>query len=669
MILPSPEKLQIIVDNISKFHQMRISSRILLFTFFLLTTAIQAQKTDILIDFGDEQISKDKFKSIYIKNNSGEIVQKSTVEEYLELYINFKLKVREALARGLDTVGSFKKELAGYRQQLAQPYLSEQAIIEELKKEAYERLKQDVRVSHILIKVEKDASPSDTLRAYKRAEELRKELLKGADFEELARKHSDDPSVNINGGDLGYFTAFQMVYPFESEAYKTQVGKISSIVRSRYGYHIVKVNDKRPSMGKLTIAHILISTDPQLSKTDDPKGKINEIYKKLKEGTAFEELASQFSDDARSAKRGGQLPEFGPGKMVPEIESEAIKLKNPGDYSKPIKTDYGWHIIRKIDQKKIGPYEKMDQFLEDKVKKDSRSKLSEGAVMKKIKKQYGFKENLKYRDTFYDFIDSTYFENEWNGDHLFAYNHTLFTIGDDNITQKDFARYLNTTQSEREPIDIIILVNNKYRAFKRKTILAYKDSRLDEEYPEFKSLMQEYHDGILLFNLTEKLVWSRAVNDTLGVKDFYEKNKQNYKWKERLDAIYFSALNEEIASRVRQMIKDSIGIDQILEEINRPSQLNLKYEHGIYERGDNELIDSIVWKKGTSENMNFNGRIAFVLVNKVLAPSYKTLEDSRGIITSDYQQFLEDEWINELRTKYTYKINKSILSALQKELN
>lgn len=650
---------------------MNNSKKLLLFAaFFSLFTFLKAQDDKaIVIDFGDEKITKEEFKAIYLKNNSGDVVQKSSVEEYLDLYINFKLKVKEAITRGMDTSQSFQNELSGYRKQLARPYLSEENIINELKKEAYERLKYDVRVSHIMMKVGREAAPEDTIKAYQKAEEVRKLLLKGEQFEEMAKRHSDDQSAKRNNGDLGYFTAFDMVYPFETAAYKTEVGGISEIVRSRFGYHILKVMDKRPAIGTLTVAHILISTDPQLSKTDDPEGKIKEIYQKLKQGESFEELARQFSDDSRSSSKGGVMKEFGVGKMVPEIEAEAVRLKNKGDYSEPFQTSYGWHIIKKINQESIKSYKEMDYFLDEKVKKDSRSRLSEGAVIQKIKKQYGFKEKIKNRDEFYTALDSGYFKNSWNSSHLKKYNKELFIIGEKKVTQADFVKYLEDTHSKRRVIDKRILVNNKYRAFRKKQLLDYKDARLDREYPEFKALMQEYHDGILLFNLTDELIWSKASKDTTGLMEFYEKGKEDYKWKERLDAIYFSTLNKQIAAKVKEMIKDSVELSQMIAEINRPSQLNVKYEQGLYEKGDFEMVDRIEWKEGISEEMEDEGRIAFVYVRRILPPNYKTIEDSKGTITSDYQDYLEKEWIDSLRNKYTYKVEHSILKELEKELN
>lgn len=651
---------------------MNTIKKLFVTSFLLFSILLSAQSSDseTVIDFGKEKISKAEFKRVYEKNNNGEMVSKSTVDEYLELYINFKLKVLEAEARGLDTNAAFIKELAGYRKQLAQPYMSADEILEDLKREAYERLQIDVRASHVLISVAADASPQDTLAAYKKAQEVKKMLEKGEDFEQVAKAYSDDPSAQVNGGDLGYFTAFYMVYPFESAAYNTEEGGISEIVRSSYGYHVLKVVDKREAVGNVTVEHILISSDPELSKTADPQGKINEIYRKIKSGENFEDMAAQFSDDTRSASQGGRLPAFGVSRMVPEFEAVAYKLKKPGDISKPFKTQYGWHIIRLIDRQPIGTFEEIESELNSRVEKDSRSNLQEGAVLQKIKKDYGFSENIKELEDFYQALDNTYFEEGWDPKTLSNLDKELFTIGDKVVNQTDFTAFLTKNQHKRKAIDLTVLVNRRYNDFKNIELMAYKDSKLDEEYPEFKALMQEYHDGILLFNLTDELVWSKAVNDSAGLVDFYESHKENYKWNKRADAIVFSALNEKIAEATKALLKaqDSIDVSAVADEINKSSQLNLKYELKKYEKGDNEVIDQVEWVAGISKNIEKDGRVSFAYIKEVLQPSYKTIEDSKGIITSDYQEYLEKKWIASLKENYSYKVNQAVLKSLKNEL-
>ena len=341
----------------------------LLLIITLLLTISQLKAQDTLIDFGNEKISSAEFKRVYLKNNSGEMVEKSSVDDYLDLYINFRLKVMEAEARGLDTNRSFQLELAGYRKQLAQPYLTADGMIEELKREAYERLTEEIRVSHILISSKPGDSPADTLAAYKEAQKVKKRLARGEDFELTAMRYSDDPSVKDNKGDLGYFTAFYMVYPFETAAYETKVGEISEIAKTRFGYHILKVHDRRPNSGEFTVAHILISSDPEISKVSDPEAKIREIYKEIQDGDNFEDMARKFSDDTRSSGSGGVLPIFGVGRMMKPFEEAAFALKNDGDISEPFQTRLGWHIVKRLKVDKMGTYEEIENGDRQKSKK------------------------------------------------------------------------------------------------------------------------------------------------------------------------------------------------------------------------------------------------------------------------------------------------------------
>lgn len=635
---------------------------------FLTSVQLFAQNSKIFIDFGDEKITKADFKKVYLKNNSGEMVSKSTVDEYLNLYINFKLKVMEAESRGLDTVSTFVNELEGYRKQLAQPYLSSDVVMEELKKEAYERLQEEVRASHILITSSPDDPAEDTLIAFKKAMKVKSLLEKGEDFTTVAKAYSEDPSVKSNGGDLGYFTAFYMVYPFESAAYNTKEGEISQVVKTRFGYHVLKVFDKRPASGNMKAAHILISSDPELSKTDDPEARIREIYGKLKDGESFETLARQFSDDMKSAEKGGQLPTFGIGRMVKPFEEAAFALTKDGEYSEPFQTQYGWHIVKRISKDEIGSFDEVEAELSQRVKKDSRSKLTEGALIKKIIKDYGFSEKLKERDDFYNVIDSSFFKGMWSAEKAKGLSKTMFTIGNKSINQTDFSKYLEGITRPRKTIDVKVLVNNEYKRFKRAQLLSYKNSKLEEEEPEFKALMEEYHDGILLFNLTDELVWSKSVEDSAGLANYYTSNKENYKWSQRLDATVYSALNEGIVKRVKQLLDKGLSEDSIQKHVNDESQLNLKYETKKFEKGENEFVDQVNWEKGISDNIKKNNRLYFVHVKEVLAPTFKTLEDARGIIASDYQNYLEKKWIDELRNKYTFKVDQSVLSELKEEL-
>lgn len=657
-----------------KFRKLNV----LLVTMLCCSIISKAQtSTDpVLMTVAGKNITKAEFEAIYHKNNTKNAASDAkSLEDYLQLFINFKLKVKEAEELGLDTVTAFKNELEGYRKQLAAPYLTDNEVNDKLLKEAYDRMKKDVRASHILIKCDAAAFPKDTLIAYNKAVAARNRILKGEDFAKVAKEVSEDPSAKENGGDLGYFTSMQMVYPFESAAFNAELNKVTMPIRTRFGYHIILKSEERANQGQITVAHIMVKTpqkDAALKDTSkvDPKAKIDELYAKIKAGADFAEMAKQYSDDKGSAKKGGELPMFGTGRMVVEFEKAAFALQKDGDISAPIQTQYGWHIIKRLSKKELGSFDELKPELKGKIGKDSRSQNGRESMIVKIKKEYNFKENLKLRDEFVKVMDTTYFEAKWKSVAAAKLmKDGLFSLADKTYSQKDFAVYLENHQSKSAKIDFTMLINNMYKEFVNESCLAYEESKLASKYPEFKALLQEYRDGILLFDLTDKNVWSKAVKDTTGLKAFYEENKSKYMWENRAEATVYKCANEKVAEEVRKMLKDKAKKkytnDDILKAINKDSQLNLNIESGKYSKGDNELVDKIEWKKGLSVNTTIDKQIVFIDFENIIPPTNKTIAEAKGLITADYQNFLEKQWINTLRSKYQFTVNKEVLATVK----
>jgi peptidyl-prolyl cis-trans isomerase SurA len=650
----------------------KIVSGLILPVLILLSSGLMAQTSEspVLMTIAGTPVTKAEFEKVYRKNNTKEgPYDMKDVREYLELYINYKLKVKEAETLQLDTGSTFINELKGYRKQLAQPYLTDKEVTEALIREAYDRMQKDVRASHILLNVAPDALPKDTLAVYNRAMKIRESLLKGADFEKMARDSSNDPSAKENGGDLGYFTGMQMVYPFETAAYNTKPGQISMPVRTRFGYHIIKVHDIRDAAGEIVAAHIMIKLPANASDSAalQAKAKIDEIYGKLKAGEKFEDLAMRFSDDKGSAKNGGQLPPFGTGRMVPEFEKAAFELKNNGDYSAPVKTSYGWHIIKRIERKPLPTFEEKKNELKTLVGRDTRADVSKQSMISRIKKEYSFKEFPKNKEAFINALDTNLLNGEWTPDRVKGMKQTLFTLGNQTYTQEDFARYVNSHQSKKQNTTAKQVGYSLYDQFVEESCIAYEENQLEKKYPDFKSLMQEYRDGILLFDLTDQKVWSKAVKDTAGLIAFYEANKKNYMWDRRCEAIIYTCANAEIASKAKKMLKKGKTMVEVLSTLNKDSQLNVNTKDGKFVKGENEFIDAIEWKKGLSSDIKKNNSVVFVDVINILEPTHKTLDEARGLITADYQNYLEKEWIRELRAKYDVAVNQEVLNNMSKQ--
>ncbi|MBQ1652709.1 MAG: peptidylprolyl isomerase, partial [Bacteroidales bacterium] len=480
-----------------------------------------------LLEIDNEKIDADEFIHIFNKNanHDGKVTRKD-VDEYMELFVNFKLKVHEGQAQGLDTSRSFRQEIAGYRKQLAQPYLSDKSVEDELVREAYDRMCYDVDVSHILITVNSNASPEDTLKAWNKINEVYKRAVKGESFSKLADTYSQDPSVAKNHGDLGYCTVFGLVYDFETVMYNTKPGEVSAPFRTRYGYHILKVNDKRPSKGRYKVAHIMVVSpqDATPEQKQEAKATIENVYAQLKNGADFAEMADKYSADRRTAVKGGELGWINVGgRMIKEFEDAVFKLEKVGDISDIVTTSYGYHIIKLLEKEPIKPFEECKADLKSKVSGNMRSYKGRDVVVANLRKEYGIKDMSKKVAPFYKkYVTDSILNGTWKIDSTLKLDKVVFEVKGQKYTEKDFANYFTKFNVKQPTVDVKMLVLNGYKQFCDKCIIEYEEKHLEEKYPSFRYLMKEYHDGILLFALTNEAVWNKAIADSTGLEAYYE---------------------------------------------------------------------------------------------------------------------------------------------------
>lgn len=627
--------------------------------------SVYAQK-EIILTVENEKVTKEDFESIFRKNNRDSVITSESLDEYMELFINFKLKVREAKDLGMDTVSSFVRELDGYRRQLSRPYLTDSDLLDDLIKQAYERKKTEVRASHILIKLEPTASPEDTLRAYERIMKLRKQIVGGADFSTVAKSKSgsEDPSVQDNGGDLGYFTVFQMVYPFEEAAYNLPVGDVSMPVRTRYGYHLVKVTDKRQARGEVLVAHIMVRVADAQNQEEmiEAEKKAREIYSQLQAGADFSELALKYSDDKTTSRKGGELPWFGTGKMVSEFEEVAYQTAQ-GQISEPFKTQYGWHIVKKLEDKAIPPFEDQQSELKSKVSRDTRADVTRKSFINKMKAEYKF---IEFKETFSKVIkaaDTNIYEGYLKVNEKLL-NERLMTIDGQPYLVSAFIDYVGLRKQNRKLLPAEI-VKQRYDEWVDERILDYEDSRLEQKHNAFRLLMNEYRDGILLFELTDQKVWSKAVKDSVGLEAFYASHKEQFMWPERAKVRIFQCANAKVAKKVRKMAKKKKASDVIKAAFNKESNLTVSVEEGVFTREDKEILSKMVWTKGVAEPVTMDNQTFVIDFIDVMPPQPKALDEARGLITAEYQNYLEKQWIAELRAKYKYTVNKNILHSIK----
>ena len=629
-----------------------------------LNPVLAQDKNATVLSVDGEPTSLEEFENIFRKNNRDSAISQQSLDEYMELFINFKLKVKEAREAGLDTVKKFKTELDGYRNQLARPYLTDTDKLNDLMREAYQNQTQEVRAMHILIKADANATPADTLKAYNKTMAIRERLMKGEDFASLAKAVSEDPSAKDNGGDLGYFTAFQMVYPFEKAAYATKVGEVSMPVRTRYGYHLIKVVDKRSARGEIHVAHIVVKPKSETDGEANAQTKINEIYQKSLSGeSTFEDLASKFSDDPTSAKKGGELAWFGTGKMVIEFEDAAYSLKNNGDVSQPFKTSFGWHIVKRLDYKPLPSFESMEKELKNKVSKDSRAEQTRKSFVEKLKKEYAYTIDEAELAKLVEKADSNAFEGKLYVNKK-SLEKPLISMTGLTITVNDFNEYMRTKGRSKPTMSPADFVKTSALKLGEDKLLQLEDARLEEKHTAFRLLMKEYREGILLFEMTDQMVWSKAVKDTAGLAAYYESNKENFKWPERANVIMYTCSSPEIAKKTRKMLNAGKDKSTIAGELNQESQLNLQVQEGVFAREDNALLDKTTWKVGISEDIADNGQIVIVQFKEIIPPTIKKLDEARGMITSEYQTYLEQQWITEMRAEHKYQVNKEVLYTI-----
>lgn len=644
-----------------------------LFAFSLSSLWAQTDFSDkTLFTVADDTVTAGEYMAVYNKNrNLGEDIDPKTPREYLDMYINFKLKVYQAKEMGMDTLPGFVNEYNSYRDQLAKPYLRDKDVTAELIDEAAQRMQTDVRASHIMVMIPKGASPEDTAEAYNEILNIKNKITKGADFAEMARQFSDDTYSAKQGGDLGYFTVFNMVYPFENAVYNADLGELVGPVRTRFGYHLIKKTDERKARGEILVNHILLISN---EKTGDAQKaaaqkKIQEIYEELENGADFETLARQYSEDKSSAKNGGRMVSFGINKMYIEFEDAAFALENPGDYSKPVKTDIGWHIIQLVEKFDVPTKEEAYDDLKSKIDRDMRSQQSRISIIKKLKKEYNFREYPSVIKQAKAQVDESYLKGKYKPGQIKYADQTLFEFANKKYTVSDFLNHLATHRGGgAKEASLSTVVSEAYNRYVDDQIIAYEKTQLKKKYPEYRLLSREYFEGILLFDLTEKEVWRKSVTDTIGLQAYYDDNKEGYQWKERYKAYIIDAATAKQAKKSAKQLKKGVEMLEVERAMNEESELNVKIDSNVYEAGTNTLIDSSEKEIGFTKPIEKDGRYFVVGITEIIPAGTKSFEEARGLVISDYQKYLEDQWIKNLKESYEVEVNQDVLEKVVQKL-
>jgi peptidyl-prolyl cis-trans isomerase SurA len=608
-------------------------------------------------------VDPEEFEYAYQKNNfnNDKANTKKDIEEYLDLYIIFKQKVQEAKSLGKDTTNEFLTEFNSYKESLANSYINSNDLTEKLIKEAYDRYREEISAAHILIRTIND---EDTLTAYHKIDSIRQLVLKGDDFTELAKVYSEDPSAAKNGGDLGYFTSMRMVYPFESAAYNTPVGEVSQVVRTKFGYHILFIKDRRSSQGKISASHIMIRTTPKdnAEKQEIARNKIFEIHDQLNNGVEWNQLCKQFSDDNNTKNKAGKLAPFGSGQMPPSFSQAAFDLQEKGQFSDPITTPFGWHIVKLDEIVPIESYGKMKPQIKNHISRDERVAITQKALVTKLKSQNGFL-NLSKGSSSLNKLDSTLLIGKWEYNTSPEDSLPLFKINSTVYTSRQAYEYMVKKQKSVRGKSIKSYANQIYNKYLEESLIQYEKDHLAEKNVEYRMLVKEYWEGILLFNLMNEKVWEKAVKDTLGLQAYFTNNQNKYNWESRLNASIYDASSEAILAEISTMIdkQDTVSLESesLLNKYNSTSGLSLKVEEEYFENDDHEILKLIKWENGI-QKVSHQGRFYLINVLEVIASQPKKLKECKGIVIADYQEVLEKDWVKILKEKYPANINKRV---------
>jgi len=641
----------------------------------MLTLTYAQSNQDVLMTVGDQDVTVGEFKYIYEKNNGKSAdYSKESLDEYLELYKKFKLKVAKAKDMQLDTIESLNLELQGYRNQLANSFLTDREVIDRLITEIYERQKQDIRISHILVKTNSRSTFKEQEQARKKLLNIKQQLKEGRSFSDLANDYSEDKNSKSNGGDLGYITSNlpDGFYELENAAYNLGVAEVSDPIKTKLGYHLVKVTDKRHARGTVKVAHIFMKTDAKSrAGVEKVKKTMDSLYVALNNGADFSDLAMKFSQDPTTSKKAGILPAFGIGIYDHKFEDAAFALENDGDFTRPILTSAGYHIIKLIEKPAPPKLSDLKIALKDKLVKYDRYTMAMDDMLTRIKNEAEFTENEAVFQDFVNSLDETFYSYRWKpapdlgGDVIFSFGPK------DKETIMSFAIFAKKNTRLRSQFDKSYPLEDAakliYEEFLKEKAFEYEQATLEEKYPEFKSLMREYEEGILLFEATKINVWDKANQDTVGLYTFYENNKSNYMFEDQalLGKYIVNTTDEKVLKKVMKCAKKR-DIEKTKKNFKKYGEDFIEYSEFKVEPGSKELAGLKFKKKSISEPIidKNNGKSSFKKVVDIEPSRRKTLNEARGYVIADYQDELEKKWIKQLKKEYPIEVNQEVYQSL-----
>ncbi len=646
---------------------------IIAFTFFLAGSAICQNNDPVLFTVADNKVHLSEFRYIYEKNNAADAdYSKESLEEYLELYKKFKLKVKRARDIGLDTVRVLQEELEGYRKQLAKSYLKDKEISERLVSEVLQRMKEDIELKHIFVAAELKTSEEKKSRAKQKIYTIYDKLVtnNGEGFDDMAKTLSEDKLSAIKGGNLGYYTSPlpSGFYEFENTMYDTPIGSFSKPIRSKMGYHIIKVTNRRPARGEMEIAHILIRKKNR--SVNDAKIRIDSIYKLLNDGRNFENMAAKFSEDIKSKSNGGYIGFFAINQFEASFEDAAFALTKNNEYSSPVETNLGYHIIKRISKRDNSDEDRLRKRIQARINNNERFEIAELKMIENVKTNAGFKEDRLVLKRMSTALDESFYSYKWSPPE-YDPSLILFELDGESSSLNDFAIYCKENVRERlkfnKSTNLDEAVDELYNAFVKEKVMKYEEEHLEMKYPDFRSLMREYREGILLFEITKQEVWDKASTDTVGLRKFFNEGSTTYEWPERVAVIQYNIDSDDNGAIAVYSYAQKKSHDKVIEKYSKSDQVKISFEEMIVDK-NSDLIKNMELKPNGVTSLTTKPKPAhFLAFKELVPPKKKTLKEARGYVIADYQDYLEKQWIESLKNIYPVKVDKKVLSSITKK--
>lgn len=634
--------------------------------FLLFLSGVSAQT---LFTVDHYSVSKEEFLKAYNKNNTAQKPTPASYREYLELYIRYKLKVRAALDAQLDTLAGQRMELQNFRSQVAESYLKDETSLDRLVKEAWQRGQKDIHISHILIALSKNASPYDTARAYEKAMAAYTVLKRGKKFEDIARMYSEDPSAKVNSGSLGYITVFTLPYQLESLAYSLAPGQISKPYRTKGGYHIFRNDGERKSLGRIKVAQILIAFPPSATEAQRQEAhrKADSLYDLLRKGGDFAALARSYSGDNLSYQQGGELPEFGIGRYDSAFEATAFGLDRDGAISKPLASEFGYHIIRRLSRNPFPATmdEPATALVKQQVMNDPRIEVSRKALLDRIKQQTQFRMAEVNDLDLWAYTDSAMRNPGLTSFRGLGFTTTLFFFGNQSYFLKEWLDFARAGRGSRPPAGPQA-DKELFDRFVERMAQDYYRNHLEDYNKDFAFQLTEFREGNLLFEIMQRRIWDKASTDSAGLRKYYDAHRDKYWWEPSADALLFTCNNartaEDLKSRLQthpiqawRAMADS-GAAAVQADSGRYELAQIP--GGVKAGGAPGMFTAFV-------NNPTDNSVSFSYILKTYPQREpRDFRDARGFVINDYQGSLEDQWVAELKKKYPVKVEESVFKTL-----